>query len=100
MNENQQLQAEKLDQATEMLKAIAHPVRLSIVHLLEGGKRLSVTEIFQTLNLEQANASHHLRILKDKGVLSLNREGKNIYYFLKHSQLTQVIRCIERCCDS
>lgn len=100
MNENQHLQAEKLDQATEMLKAIAHPVRLSIVHLLEGGKRLSVTEIFQTLNLEQANASHHLRILKDKGVLSLNREGKNIYYFLKHSQLTQVIRCIERCCDS
>ena len=56
----------KLESASEMLKAIAHPIRISIVNLLEGNKKLSVTEIFQLLNIEQAVASHHLSILKIK----------------------------------
>ena len=52
----------KLIQASEMLKAIAHPIRLAIVQLLENDKRMSVTAIHETLNIEQAVASHHLNI--------------------------------------
>ncbi|MCB0409004.1 MAG: helix-turn-helix transcriptional regulator [Flavobacteriales bacterium] len=87
----------KLETASEMLKAIAHPIRIAIVSLLDNEKKMSVTEIHEQLNLEQAVASHHLSILKNKGVLSYERSGKNCYYFLKHPRLTQIISCIDKC---
>jgi DNA-binding transcriptional ArsR family regulator len=87
----------KLENASEMLKAIAHPIRISIVNILEDDKKLSVTEIFQQLNIEQAVASHHLSILKNKGVLLSERNGKNCIYFLKHQRLSQIISCIDEC---
>ena len=91
------LDQKKLEMAAEMLKAIAHPLRIAIVDLLQNGNRLTVTEIFAQLNIGQAVASHHLRILKDKGVLESVREGKNIYYSLKHERLSQIVDCIEKC---
>lgn len=87
----------KLESASEMLKAIAHPIRISIVNILDGDKKLSVTEIFQLLNIEQAVASHHLSILKNKGVLLSERKGKNCNYYLKHQRLSQIIECIDKC---
>ncbi|OFY99066.1 MAG: transcriptional regulator [Bacteroidetes bacterium RIFCSPLOWO2_12_FULL_31_6] len=87
----------KLESASEMLKAIAHPIRISIVNILDGDKKLNVTEIFQLLNVEQAVASHHLSILKNKGVLLSERKGKNCNYYLKHQRLSQIIACIDKC---
>jgi DNA-binding transcriptional ArsR family regulator len=92
-----ELDVEKLTLATEMLKAIAHPLRISIVKYLDGGVKLSVTEIHERLGIEQSTASHHLGILKNKGILSSKRDGKNTYYFLKHSVLTGILDCIEKC---
>ncbi|MBQ20238.1 MAG: transcriptional regulator [Flavobacteriales bacterium] len=87
----------KLTQASEMLKAIAHPIRLAIVQLLENDKRMSVTAIHEALNIEQAVASHHLSILKSKGVLSVDREGKQCFYFLKHQRLAEIVVCVNKC---
>ncbi|PJA09742.1 MAG: transcriptional regulator [Flavobacteriales bacterium CG_4_10_14_0_2_um_filter_32_8] len=87
----------KLESASEMLKAIAHPIRIAIVNLLDGNKKMSVTEIFQLLNIEQAVASHHLSILKNKGVLLSERKGKNCNYYLKHQRLSQIIACVDKC---
>jgi DNA-binding transcriptional ArsR family regulator len=92
-----ELNIEKLNLATEMLKAIAHPLRISIVRFLEGGVKLTVTEIHERLGIEQSTASHHLGILKNKGILSSKRDGKNTYYFLKYSILTGILDCIEKC---
>jgi len=92
-----ELNIEKLTLATEMLKAIAHPLRISIVRYLDGGVKLTVTEIHERLGIEQSTASHHLGILKSNGVLSSKRDGKNTYYFLKHSALTGILDCIEKC---
>ena len=89
---------EKLDKAANMLKAIAHPMRLSILGYLDGGKKLTVTQIHELLDIEQSTTSHHLGILKDKGVLSSKREGKNTFYFLKHKNLIQIVECLNRCC--
>lgn len=88
---------DKLESASDMLKAIAHPTRISIVGLLDEGKKLSVTEIHETLEIEQAVASHHLNILKNKGVLLSKREGKNCIYELRHPRLSQIISCINKC---
>ena len=57
----------QLESAANMLKAIAHPMRIAILSFLEDGKRLSVTEIYEKLQIEQSTTSHHLGILKDKG---------------------------------
>lgn len=91
------LTVEQLEQASSMLKAIAHPVRISILNYLDGGKILTVTEIHHLLNIEQSTTSHHLGILKDKGVLASKREGKNTYYFLKHPNLGGIVECMTNC---
>ena len=95
-----ELTPENLEKAANMLKAIAHPMRISIIGCLEDGKRHSVTEIHSKLGIEQATTSHHLGILRDKGVLSSKREGKNIYYFLKHETLKVLLNCVSGCCNS
>jgi len=91
------LTIEQLDSAAEMLKAIAHPMRMAIIELLEEGRMLTVTEIHELLSIEQSSTSHHLGILKNKGVLASKRKGKNTFYFLKHERLSQVIECIGKC---
>jgi len=95
--EIEELTVEQLEKAANMLKAIAHPMRVAILEFLEGGRHLTVTEIYEHLKIEQSTTSHHLGILKDKGVLGSKREGKNTYYFIKNKQLSNVIDCINKC---
>lgn len=91
------LTVEQLEKAASMLKAIAHPMRIAIINYLEDGKRLTVTEIHELLGIEQSTTSHHLGILKDKGVLTSKRDGKNTYYSLRHDNLSSIVDCISRC---
>lgn len=94
------LDIELLESAASMLKAIAHPMRVAIIKLLEEGEKKTVTEIHNILNIEQSTTSHHLGILKDKGVLASKRAGKNTYYFLKHDSLKNIITCVSKCAIS
>lgn len=91
------LDISKLELAASKLRAIAHPMRIAMIDLLHNNNKLSVTEIYSQLDIEQASASHHLNILKNKGVLISRREGKKIYYSLKNVVLTEIIECINRC---
>jgi DNA-binding transcriptional ArsR family regulator len=93
----QDLDSNQLDRAASMLKAIAHPMRIAILSHLEDGKKLTVTEIHKLLKIEQSTTSHHLGILKDKGVLASQRDGKNTFYFLKHDSLRNIVDCVSRC---
>ncbi len=65
------------------LKALAHPKRLEIVHLLQK-QTLSVSQIQEMLDLPQANLSQHLQILKDAQILSSKKSGKQIFYQVTH----------------
>ena len=91
------LDPEQLERAANMLKAIAHPMRIAIIGFLENGEQLSVTEIHEKLGIEQSTTSHHLGILKDKGVLSSKRDGKNTFYSLKHESLRNILHCVSMC---
>jgi len=93
------LSIEKLEFAASKLRAIAHPMRIAIIEMLENDRRLSVTEIYNALSIEQAAASHHLNILKSNKVLVSKREGKKIYYSLKNNSLSEIVQCINRCND-
>ena len=92
-----ELSIEKLEMAASLMKAIAHPIRIAILKHLEGGRKLTVTEIYESLGIEQSTTSHHLGILKDKGVLCSKRDGKNTYYYLKHDILSQIVDCLSKC---
>lgn len=87
----------ELEKAAFILKTIAHPTRLAIIDLLSKEGKQTVSEICNKLNLEQSLASHHLSVMKLKGVLLSEREGKNVYYSLKLTEVTQVMSCIEHC---
>ncbi len=89
----------KLELAASKLRAISHPLRIAVIDLLANGNKMSVTEIYQTLDIEQATASHHLNILKNKGILNSKREGKKIYYSLRNLTLTDIIECVNKCND-
>ena len=91
------LKPEQVEKAANMIKAISHPMRLAILDRLGGGNRLSVTEIHTLLNIEQSTTSHHLGILKDKGILASTRQGKKTLYYLKHENLSNLIKCISEC---
>lgn len=92
-----ELEPERLEMAASMLKAMAHPLRIAILKHLEGGKKLTVTEIHELLGIEQSTTSHHLGILKDKGVLCSKRDGKNTYYYMKYDIISQIMDCLHAC---
>lgn len=85
-----------LETATETLRAIAHPHRLLIVEMLYQNKSMNVTEIYERLEIEQAVASHHLRILKDRGVVVVRRDGKNSNYSLSNDAYFQILEVLHQ----
>jgi len=97
MKKKTTLDIQKLEMAASKLRAMAHPMRIAIIDLLTNNKKLTVTEIYERLSIEQASASHHLNILKNKGLLESKRDGKMIYYSLKMQVLSNVIDCINQC---
>ncbi|HZK08582.1 MAG TPA: metalloregulator ArsR/SmtB family transcription factor [Bacteroidales bacterium] len=96
MDRKTKIDLEKLEAAASRLRAIGHPMRIAIIELLEQ-KPLNVTEIYTELNIEQAAASHHLNVLKNKNMLVSRRRGKKIFYSLRNHALTELIDCINRC---
>lgn len=93
------VQTEKLLTGVNMLKVIAHPVRLAIVDLLTDSKHLTVHEIQEKLNLEQAIASQHITLMEDKGVLVSERSGRNKFVSLRFPKMKNIVNCLESCCS-
>lgn len=81
---------------SELLKAMSHPKRLEIIHLLRD-QELSVTDIQQMLGLPQANLSQHLQVLRESSIVKTRKNGKQIYYsldnqnFIKASDLLRQV---------
>lgn len=90
-------EAEKLERIAFILKTVAHPMRLGIVHLLEMHPELSVTAICEKLGSEQSLTSHHLQNMRLKGILSARRDGRTVKYTLKERDVSLIIECLENC---
>jgi len=88
------INSEKLERAAYVLKAVAHPTRINIIDLLDQQKELSVTKISEFLDCEQSLLSHHLTNMRDKGILTVRRDGKNMFYSLSDKSITKIISCI------
>lgn len=92
------MKQEMAEQVAEVLKAVAHPVRLQIVELLEGGER-SVGDIVEALAASQAVVSQHLGLMKDKQVLQSRREGAKIFYSIKNANVIKLLHCVNDHCQ-
>jgi DNA-binding transcriptional ArsR family regulator len=91
------LDIDKLEEVASKLRAVAHPMRVAIIQLLDEEKQLNVTQIYTKLKIEQATASHHLNILKSKGVLASRRDGKQTFYSIKEDSIIRIVDCVSRC---
>jgi ArsR family transcriptional regulator, virulence genes transcriptional regulator len=77
--------------AAMIIRSVNHKLRQQIIKLLEGNKRLTVTEIYVRLRIEQSVASQHLAIMRRAGFVETSREGKNIHYSINTQRLEQLM---------
>lgn len=87
--------SEYIQQSVEILKAMAHPVRLQLLMEVLDKERLCVSELQHRLGIEQAIVSQQLKILKRQGILESEKQGKQCFYIVKKQGLEKIIRCLE-----
>lgn len=75
----------KLEYSCELMRALAHPLRLKILEFIDGQGSINVNKIYNTLKLEQSITSQHLRILRLAGVVSADKEGKYVTYSINYN---------------
>jgi ArsR family transcriptional regulator, virulence genes transcriptional regulator len=73
-----------------IIRAIKHKVRLQILQLLHEHKRLTVTEIYEKLQMEQSIVSQHLATLRKVKVVFSQREGKKVFYTINYIRLNDI----------
>ena len=73
--------------AALILRAINHKLRQQILKLIDENGKITVTDIYVKLRLEQSVASQHLAILRKAGFVKTEREGKYIYYTVNAARL-------------
>lgn len=79
-----------LRKAALILRAVSHPLRKEMITLMEEKKKMTVTEIYTKLKLEQSVASQHLAILRKAQITSTTREGKFIYYSINKKRIEDI----------
>jgi len=76
----------------EVLKGLAHPVRLRIVDALQRGE-MCVGDVAEVLGERQAVTSQHLNTMRDKGILASRRDGSRVYYRIYNSSAVKLLHC-------
>jgi ArsR family transcriptional regulator len=68
-----------IDLIAERFRILSEPARLRILHGLQDGE-LSVNQLTELLGTSQPNASKHLKILQDAGIVGREQRGNSVYY--------------------
>ncbi len=89
------IDSEHIQRAADILKTVAHPVRLQIIDFLEAGEQ-PVAHICKWLNAPQPSISHHLSLMKAKSILSSRRDGNQVFYSVANKNVIEVIHCVRR----
>jgi len=84
-----------LKKAALVLRALNHKLRQQILNLIETEKKITVTEIYVRLRLEQSVASQHLAILRRAGIVTTQRDGKFIYYTVNYKRIEEINSVIQ-----
>lgn len=79
-----------LKKAALVLRAINHKLRQQLLRLIDENGKMTVTEIYMKLRLEQSVASQHLAILRKAGFVKTDRDGKFIYYSINNERIDEL----------
>lgn len=71
------------DPDLRLLNALADPVRLAIVRQLARADEICACDFMECCDVSQPTVSHHLRVLRESGVVDAERRGTWIFYRLK-----------------
>ena len=92
-----QLDLEKLEpkmlQAAQLMEMLSQPVRLRILCILSGNEQ-SVLRLADAVQLSQPAMSHHLKKLRDAGLVETRRDAQTIYYSLKGAEVREIIKTL------
>jgi ArsR family transcriptional regulator len=79
----------------EIFQALAHPTRIAIVEMLRDGE-MSAGQLIERLQLEQANASQHLAVLRAKQIVINRKEGNQVFYSIRDKALIDVLDILKQ----
>src|SRR5829696_10596421 len=85
----------QLKKAALILRAVNHKLRQQVMKLIHQNSKMTVTEIYVKLRLEQSVASQHLAILRKAGFVKTERDGKFIYYTVNTTRLEELNQFVE-----
>jgi DNA-binding transcriptional ArsR family regulator len=74
----------------DFFRALAHPLRISILDALREGE-LTVNEISQLFDVEPANASQQLAVLRNRNIVVARKEGANVYYAVSDKTIFKLL---------
>jgi ArsR family transcriptional regulator, arsenate/arsenite/antimonite-responsive transcriptional repressor len=90
------------DDTTRLLDGIRDSARLEIILLLGQSRAMNVTDIASHFQISRPAISHHLKVLKDAGIVRSEKVGQEIFYRLDANRvitgLRQMADMIENCC--
>ena len=81
------------DDACRLLKALSNPDRLMLLCQLAQGE-MRVGELEALVGVLQPTLSQQLGVLRDEGLVSTRRDGKNIYYCINSTQALEVLEVL------
>jgi DNA-binding transcriptional ArsR family regulator len=90
---------ERAEQIAEMLKALAHPLRIRIFAVISEGSEENVTGLATRLGEFQPHVSQQLGILRTHGLLVGKRVGSSVRYSLARPRLRELVQYLEGCSD-
>lgn len=76
--------------ARVIFRAIQHPVRKQMLELIHKNGSMTVSEIYQTLKMEQSRTSQYLAILRKAQIVKTKRDGHLIYYSINYPQVKHI----------
>lgn len=99
MTSNVVIDVEQIGRVAEILKTIAHPVRLEILQSLREEEPICVGELQVKIGIEteQSMLSHHLIKMKDKGILKCEKKGMHVYYSICDRHILSIFDCMANC---
>ncbi|MGI1660227.1 MAG: ArsR/SmtB family transcription factor [Desulfitobacterium sp.] len=81
----------KYEEVAEVLKALAHPIRLCIVNAILGSGECNVSHMQGCLDVPQSTISQHLQKLRTAGIVESKRNGLEVYYTIKNEKVAKLI---------
>ncbi len=82
------------DDLTRLLDAVSEPMRMQMVFLLTEHDRLNVGEIARQFHISRPAISHHLKVLKDAGIVRSEKSGQAVYYWIDSQRIVTALRAL------